>query len=93
MQQLTEEEISREVTRIEAGRNERARRNAEERAQTRARMIQSTIRWFKERIEDDDHSWLLHICHECIEGCVAGQLGRFCAEGRAMILANLRDRD
>jgi hypothetical protein len=90
---MTEEEISREVTRIEAGRDERARRNAEEQAQTRARMIQGTIRWFKECIQDANHSWLLHVCHKCIEGCVAGELGRFCAEGQAMILANLRNRD
>ena len=93
MQNSTEARIKQEAARLQHILDERARRNAEEQAQIRAQRVQSTIRWFKQRIEDDNNPWTLHVCSKDLEGCAAGQLDRFCPEGQELIIANLRDRD
>ena len=89
----SERRVQQEAARLQAILDERARRSAEEQAETRARRIAGTIKWFKARIEDDIGLSTMHVCPTCLLGCAAGQIARFCPEGQALILANLRDRD
>jgi hypothetical protein len=86
-----EARVKQEAARLQGILDERARLGAEEWKQSREGRVLRAILWCKERIENG--GWTACACPKCLEGCAAVQLDRFCSEGRAFILANLRKGD
>ena len=82
---LSENEIRCRAAGLLAIVSERARRDAEARARAYEERIRQTIRQNRENIQSGKLAGA-HLCGQCAQGYISGDLGRFCPTGKQEVL-------